>query len=194
MDRAAVVRRVELYCDPTLVRGALADAFHTEVDKIPSSFSGTVQAGTLYVVSSDIYRSTFVRLYGEARWTDAEYENLMTHELIHSADELVAKHLFGTEEGMGPPWVFEGLAIEGSGQFPIDAAELKAITSDEFARFLESTKRNDVHPPVYVQYGKYIRYALQFVSRRWIVENAGTGNLERELLKRCREEGSVSSN
>jgi len=85
-----------------------------------------------FVVSKEIYKENFTQLYGAEGWEDAEYEKLMTHEMIHSAHAIVARRLFGTEDGMGPPWLFEGMAIVASGQLPTSEAELNKITGDDF--------------------------------------------------------------
>lgn len=168
-----ITRAVEVYCRRDSARKALALAFHATEADIPATFSGTVQNGTLFVVSQDIYEQNFKRLYGAAGWAEEEYEKLMVHEMIHSGHEIVAKKLFGTAEGMGPQWLFEGMAIEGSGQLPTSEAELSNVTLADFNEFLRKADKDELTPPVYVQYGKFYRYVRRFVSSKWMVENAG---------------------
>jgi len=81
--------------------------------------------------------------------------------------------LFGTEDGMGPQWLFEGMAIEASGQLPTSEEELNKITGDDFNEFLQKADKEGLQAPVYVQYAKFYRYVRRFVSSKWIVENAG---------------------
>jgi len=97
----------------------------------------------------------------------------MTHEMIHSGHATVTRYLFGTEDGMGPQWLFEGMAIEASGQLPTSEEELNKITGDDFNEFLQKADKEGLKAPVYVQYAKFYRYVRRFVSSKWIVENAG---------------------
>lgn len=168
-----VARKVEVFCTRESARKALATEFHASETDIPVTFSGTVQNATLFVVSKQIYKENFTRLYGTESWADEEYEKLMTHEMIHSGHAIVARQLFGTEDGMGPQWLFEGMAIEASGQLPTSEAELNKITGDDFDEFLEKADKEGLKAPVYVQYAKFYRYVRRFVSSKWIVENAG---------------------
>jgi hypothetical protein len=168
-----IASKAEVFCARDSARKALAAEFHAAESDIPATFSGTVQNGTLFVVSRDIYEENFMRLYGAAGWSEEEYEKLMVHEMIHSGHEIVAKKLFGTAEGMGPQWLFEGMAIEGSGQLPTSDAELSKVTLADFNEFLRKADKDELSPPVYVQYGKFYRYVRRFVSSKWMVENAG---------------------
>lgn len=168
-----IAHKVELFCTRDSARKSVAAAFHAKEADIPATFSGTVQEGELFIVSPEIYKDNFVGLYGAALWNDQEYEKLMVHELVHSAHALVAKRLFGSEDGMGPQWLFEGLAIDASGQLPVSEAELHKLTMQDFDSFLRATDKGDLKAPVYTQYAKFYRYVLQFVSSKWIVENAG---------------------
>jgi len=173
VQKQDVVRKVEVFCTRESARKALTAEFHASEADIPATFSGTVQNATLFVVSKEIYKENFTQLYGAESWKDEEYEKLMTHEMIHSAHAIVAKQLFGTEDGMGPQWLFEGMAIEASGQLPTNDAELAKITTDDFDGFLQKAEKGSLAAPVYVQYAKFYRYVRQFVSSKWIVENAG---------------------
>ena len=74
---------------------------------------------------------------------------------------------------MGPQWLFEGMAIDASGQLPTSEAELNKITGDDFNEFLQKAEKGGLKPPVYVQYAKFYRYVRRFVSSKWMVENAG---------------------
>lgn len=173
LEKQDICRGVEVFCTRRSARRALAAEFHTPEKDIPVTFSGTVQNATLFVVSLEIYKENFIQLYSAERWEDKEYEKLMIHEMIHSGHAIVARRLFGTEEGMGPQWLFEGLAIEASGQLPVSETELNKLTIDDFNEFLRKADRGDLKAPVYVQYAKFYRYVRRFVSSKWIVENAG---------------------
>ena len=183
LDKYDIVRKVELFCTQESARKALAAAFNAPETGIPATFSGTVQNQTLFIVSPEIYRQNFLGLYGADLWSASEYEKLMTHELIHSAHALVAKRLFGTEEGMGPQWFFEGMAIEASGQLPVSESELKKLTRDDFNGFLSAADKGDLRAPVYVQYSRFYRYVRRFVSSKWLVENAGKPDFIDQLRK-----------
>ena len=173
LEKQDIARKVEVFCTRESARKALAAEFHASETDIPATFSGTVQNATLFVVSKEIYKENFTQLYGSASWADEEYEKLMTHEMIHSAHAIVATRLFGTEDGMGPQWLFEGMAIDASGQLPTSEAELNKITVDDFNEFLQKAEKGSLKPPVYAQYAKFYRYVRRFVSSKWIVENAG---------------------
>jgi hypothetical protein len=178
VEEQEIASKVEVYCARESARKALAAEFHAAEANIPATFSGTVQNGTLFVVSREIYKENFTQLYGAPGWGTEEYEKLMVHEMIHSGHEIVAKRLFGTADGMGPQWLFEGMAIEASGQLPTSEAELSKLTLGDFKEFLRKANKDQVSPPVYVQYGKFYRYVLRFVSNKWIVENAGKHDID----------------
>jgi len=173
LNKQDIVRQVEVFCNTDSARHALAAAFGSPESEIPLTFSGTVQNGTLFLVSPQLYRQNFIKLYGAALWQDDEYEKLMLHELLHSAHELVAKALFGSADGMGPPWLFEGLAIVASGQLPIQQSELDQTTVNDFNEFLRAAQKDELKPPVYLQYSRFYRFLLRFVSNQWLVRNAG---------------------
>ncbi|HXY13586.1 MAG TPA: hypothetical protein VEI26_03695 [Terriglobales bacterium] len=168
-----IARHVELFCTRESARKAVAAAFDAKEADIPATFSGTVQNATLFIVSQEIYKENFVGLYGPELWDNTQYEKLMTHELIHSAHALVAKRLYGTEDGMGPEWLFEGLAIDASGQLPVSEAELNKLSVGDFDDFLRAADKSSLKAPVYLQYAKFYRYVRRSVSTKWIVENAG---------------------
>ncbi len=173
VEKQAVARHVEVFCTRESARKVLAAEFQTPETDIPVTFSGTVQNATLFIVSKEIYKQNFSQLYGAESWKDEEYKKLMTHEMIHSAHAIVATRLFGTEDGMGPQWLFEGMALDASGQLPTSEAELNKITGDDFNEFLQKAGNGGLKAPVYVQYAKFYRYVRRFVSSKWIVENAG---------------------
>jgi len=183
LERQDIAREVEVFCTRESAREAIAAAFKAKETDIPATFSGTVQNATLFIVSREVYKENFVGLYGAELWDDTQYEKLMTHELIHSAHALVAKRLFGSEDGMGPQWLFEGFAIEASGQLPVSPNELKKLTITDFNEFLRAADQGDLKPPLYLQYAKFYRYALQFVTRKWMVENAGMPDLVDRIHK-----------
>jgi hypothetical protein len=179
-----IARQVELFCTTDFVRQALAKAFGSPESDVPSTFSGTVQNATLFLVSPQLYHDNFIHLYGPALWHDEEYEKLILHELLHSAHELVARQLFGSEDGMGPQWLFEGLAIVASGQLAIPQAELAQLTVADFNDFLRAAQKDQLKSPVYVQYSKFYRYLIRFVSNDWLVRNAGKPDLP-DLLRKA---------
>jgi len=178
-----IANKVEVFCSAESARRTLAAVFHAPETDVPATFSGTVQKATLYVVSPEIYKETFTRLYGANRWSEGEYEKLMTHEMIHSGHAIVAMRLFGSEDGMGPRWLFEGMAIDASGQLPTSEDELNKVTVDDFNRFLQAEEKGEVEVPVYVQYAKFYRYVRRSVSSKWIVENAGYPDVNDRIRK-----------
>jgi hypothetical protein len=186
VEKQDIVHKVEVFCTRESARKALTAEFHASEADIPATFSGTVQNATLFVVSKEIYKENFTQLYGAENWGDEEYEKLMTHEMIHSAHAIVARRLFGTEDGMGPQWLFEGMAIDASGQLPTSEAELNKITAADFYEFLQKAEKGSLKAPVYVQYAKFYRYARRFVSSKWIVENAGRADVNDRLRQAVR--------
>ena len=184
LNQRDIARHVELFCTRDSARRAVAAAFGSPESEIPAAFSGTVKNATLFLVSPQIYKENFIGLYGSALWGDDEYGKLMLHELLHSAHELVAKRLFGSEEGMGPPWLFEGLAIVASGQLPVRQSELNQLTVNDFNEFLRAAQNGELKSPVYVQYSKFYRFLLRFVSNQWLVQNAGKPDLP-DLLRQA---------
>ncbi len=187
VEKQDVVRKVEVFCTRESAVKALTVEFHVPETDLPATFSGTVQNATLFVVSKEIYKENFTQLYGNASWGDEEYEKLMTHEMIHSAHAIVARRLFGTEDGMGPQWLFEGMAIDASGQLPTSEAELNKITAADFDEFLQKAEKGSLKAPIYVQYAKFYRYLRRFVSSRWIVENAGRPDVIDRVRQAVRE-------
>lgn len=172
-----LVTRAEVFTSSDAARRRLAEVFHVPTGSIPEGFSGTVDGTTLYVVSPEVFRANFARLYGARAWQDGEYAKLIAHELIHRGHALVATRLFGSEDGMGPQWLFEGLAITAAAQLPVPESEVRAVTWLEFRRFVEQADGGAVEPPVYPKYSKYFAYLLQAADYRWIIANAGHPDL-----------------
>jgi hypothetical protein len=143
LNPPGIARQVELFCTTDSARQALNKAFGSRESEIPPTFSGTVQNATLFLLSPQLNEDNFVHLYGPALWHDGEYQKLILHELLHSAHELGARQLFGSEDGMGPQWLFEGLAMVASGQLPIPQAEWNQLTVTDFNNFLRSAQKDD---------------------------------------------------
>ena len=124
VQRRELVDHAVVFADVADARRSLAAKLGGTPDQIPESFSGTVIERTLYVVAPAAYRATYQQLYPDHAWRPQEYRALIVHEVAHRAHALQATRLFGSEEGMGPGWFFEGLALVCAGQFDEPAPPL----------------------------------------------------------------------
>ena len=116
--RTGVVRRVVIFGSKQQMKRRLSALFKISPQKIPETFGGTVQGQTLLLVKKELFAQSYASLYPKQRWSDETYTRLMIHELAHRIHAMLATELFGSEDGMGPRWFFEGLAIACAGQFP----------------------------------------------------------------------------
>lgn len=183
VDRREMLDSAVMFADVPEARRQMAKHFGLPEDKIPGGFSGTVDGRTLFLVSRETYAKTYARLYPDRSWSTDSFQSLVTHELAHRAHALKAKALFGSEEGMGPRWFFEGLAISCSSQF----AELPtAMMGWQELKDLIAQDSNGVLS--YPLYGRMFRSLAARFPVRWMVEHAAepgfVGLLDKDYLPR----------
>ena len=153
-------------------RRQVAAHFGVAPEAIPETFFGTVDGKNLFIVAPDAYEQSFRELYGEETWSPQEHQKAIVHELIHRLHAMVAVERFATEEGMGPQWFFEGLAIRLSNQFAPAPGTPEPLTWDEIAQLIEQDAAGQLRPPVYPIYGRIIRSLERRVPIRWMIEHA----------------------
>lgn len=117
-SREGIVERVVVFASRREMKRRMGARFKISPDKIPDTLSGTVDGKTLLLVTREMFAKTYASLYPRFTWTDKAYTRLMAHELAHRVHAMIAVELFGTEDGMGPRWFFDGLAIACADQFP----------------------------------------------------------------------------
>ncbi len=117
-SRTGIVDQIVVFRDRRQMKQRLARRFKLTPDKIPDTFGGTVDKKTLLVVREEMFKDAYTKLYPKMKWDSGTYRRLMIHELAHRVHAMIATELFGTEDGMGPRWFFEGLAILVAEQFP----------------------------------------------------------------------------
>jgi len=143
---------VIVFDNGTQAKVTLAKAFSTDTSNIPESFSGTVSESTLYVVSKELYRPIWEKMYPEWKWSESEtYRSLMIHEIAHSEHAYIARTQFGSEDAMGPEWFFEGLAMACANQFPVGPNAQTRMEKEEIVLFLTVTTKPTVPYPFYAR-------------------------------------------
>jgi hypothetical protein len=147
----ALIRKAIVFDTRETARSAVAAAFGTDTGNVPATFSGTVNDSTLYVVSPEIYKEIWVKLYPGWQWSHDTYRSLLVHELTHRAHALVCRVRFGTEDAMGPNWFFEGLAMHCAGQFPVAEGGQQAFSDEEMQNLIGPGKTPPVSYPVYAR-------------------------------------------
>lgn len=174
---ADMIDRAVVYSDAGTSRRAMAELFKIDMQKIPDTFGGTVNGKTLYINSEETFRPMWTKLYPEWPWSRKSYRSLMVHELAHRAHAHLSFVRAGSEDAMGPPWFFEGLAVMCAGQF---AAGEKPMGIVEILSDVGEGKTPKVSYP---HYGRLIRSLSQFVSVRSLVEEAAEPGFPRKLLE-----------
>ena len=135
-------------------------------EAIPETFAGMVDGRTLYLVSREAYREIWKQLYPDWPWTDETYRGLIVHELAHRAHESIAISRMGSADAMGPPWFFEGLAVDCADQF--DRSE-PLLVRDE----IESLVGGPSPPPVsYPLYGRLVRSLAATFEMKTLITRA----------------------
>jgi len=167
VQRRELVDHAVVFADVADARRSLAAKLGGTPDQIPESFSGTVIERTLYVVAPAAYRATYQQLYPDHAWRPQEYRALIVHEVAHRAHALQATRLFGSEEGMGPGWFFEGLALVCAGQFDEPAPPL---TRQELHDLIARDAEKGLGYPAYA---RIVRALAARFTVRWLVEHAG---------------------
>lgn len=145
--------------------------FRVTEDAVPETFFGTVDGDNLFLVSDEIYRSIYTRLYPAFAWEPLEYRKAIAHELAHRLHEQAAVELTGSADGMGPGWFFEGLAMLAAGQFE-DRQE--SPPWDEISRMITLEERGELPPPTYPVYARIVRSLARRVPVLWMVKNTGS--------------------
>lgn len=146
-----IIDSVTVFDSSQEAREYLANAYGAPVESIPETFSGTVEGTRLFLVSRDIYREIWHKLYPEWPWTEQTYHQLIVHELAHRAHEAIALSRYGSADAMGPTWFFEGLAVTCAGQFEKGTL---LFNREELQQQVGSGHTPDVSYPLY---GRIVR-------------------------------------
>jgi hypothetical protein len=101
-----------------------------------------------------------------------EYRKLIIHELAHRVHAIIAKKIFGSEDGMGPRWFFEGLAIACAGQFASQHSD-NNLTWKEIKMVIEKDARNLLEKPGYPIYKQIFKSLSTKISISWLIKHAG---------------------
>jgi hypothetical protein len=117
LDPSELIDTAIVYRSSGIARRACAEHWSLKLEDIPETFAGTVDGKTLLLVSPDAFLPIWMRLYPNWPYDEESYPSLIRHELAHRAHALIAVSLTGSEEGMGPRWFYEGLAILCARQF-----------------------------------------------------------------------------
>jgi len=176
IDSACIFATVESARSHCATRFAVPEA------TIPKTFSGTVNGHVLLAVAPDVYRAIFTKLYGARQWSENEYRKLLVHELAHRIHALIAIDLFATEDGMGPRWFFEGLAIRCAEQFNAGARQ-GLLSRDELQRYIERDGENRLPSPIYPIYRRMFDAAANRASIHWLISHAGDSTFVTQLLQ-----------
>jgi len=168
VDRHAVVDSAVLFADVAAAKRRLAKHFGVSEDKIPDGFSGTVDGKTLFIVARETYANTYARLYPDRPWSDRSFQDLIAHELAHRAQALKAKAIFGSEDGMGPRWFFEGLAITCASQFAENPGRM--LSWEQMQDLIARDSKGILSYPLY---GQMFRSVVASFPVRWLVHRAG---------------------
>ena len=164
-----IVDSAMVFADVPAAKRHMSKHFGIPEEKIPDGFSGTVDGKALFVVARETYAKTYARLYPEHPWSSDSYQSLITHELAHRAHAVKAQELFGSEEGMGPRWFFEGLAITCASQFSVRS--LPTLTWEGMQELMakDSTQQTMSYP----RYGQMFRSIAASFPVAWLVQHAG---------------------
>jgi len=157
-----------LFADVAAAKRRLAKHFGVSEDKIPDGFSGTVDGKTLFIVARETYANTYARLYPDRPWSDRSFQDLIAHELAHRAQALKAKAIFGSEDGMGPRWFFEGLAITCASQFAENPGRM--LSWEQMQDLIARDSKGILSYPLY---GQMFRSVVASFPVRWLVHRAG---------------------
>jgi hypothetical protein len=163
-----------------------ANHFRIEKKNIPNTFSGTIDQKTLFVVTSETYEKIFNGLYDEKYWSMNEYRKLIIHELAHRVHAIIAKKVFGSEDGMGPRWFFEGLAIQCAGQFSSQDSD-NNLTWEEIKIYIEKDARNLLEKPRYPIYCQIFKSLSTKISISWLIKHAGDEDFICTLSKKFKK-------
>ncbi|MEW6364822.1 MAG: hypothetical protein AB1714_09310 [Acidobacteriota bacterium] len=163
IDRAVVLGDIET------AQTKVAAHFGVDRTAVPDSFSGTVDQKTLFVVCPEVYRKTYIRLYPDWPWDEAQYRGLIAHEVAHRAHARVAVSLHGSEEAMGPTWFFEGLAILCAGNFEARVGDSPQLTWEQLMAYVSEDGTKSLGYPTY---GRMIRSLAAAFPAKLLIERA----------------------
>jgi len=183
VDRDAILTEATFFADAESTRRQVAERFGVPPGSVPPTFGGTVDGAHLLATSPATYEAGFRALFGDAAWHEDEYLRLLVHEVVHRVHAMVATRLFGTEDGMGPRWFFEGLAIDCSGQFETQTA----APSADWAGLDDVIARADADaltPPIYPQYATLFRTLATRLDLAWMIRSAGRDDFVEHLEAR----------
>lgn len=147
-------------------REYLAAKYQTKVENIPTTFAGTVDGSTLFLVSQQAYKNIWQAMYPTWPWTDTTYHQLVVHELAHRAHEAVALAQYGSADSMGPAWFFEGFAVTCAKQFD---APSQLLTRTEIKEQLGKGLTPKVSYPLY---GLLVRSLAAECPMKMLLERA----------------------
>ncbi|MCK4352298.1 hypothetical protein KAW65_02705 [candidate division WOR-3 bacterium] len=142
-----IITNAAVFNDNDFLRNKMAEVFGIPLNQIIKTFCGTVHNKTLYILSIKKYEAIYKTLYPDYQWNTDCYKKLIIHELAHKAHALTAIHLKGTEDGMGPRWFFEGLAMLCANQF-ISVSNRK-MTINEIERYAREDQNELLSYPIY---------------------------------------------
>ena len=176
--RTGIVDQVVVFGDKQQMKRRLARRFKISPDKIPDSFGGTVDGTTLLIVREEMFKKNYATLYPKLKWDAGTYQRIMVHELAHRVHAMISTELFGTEDGMGPRWFFEGLAIACSGQFP--GLEEPHLTWAQLAARVERDKKGIQTYPIYK---RMFRSLVASFPAEHLIRSAGKDGFLLQLQK-----------
>lgn len=168
LNETDLIHTAIVFKDQQQAKRRMSARYKISPDKIPDGFSGTVDGKTLYLLPRADFKKIYQRLYPDHGWGSWTYRQLATHELAHRAHALIATRLFGTEDGMGPRWFFEGLAILCANQFA--TPQRPYLTWQELAEKIAQDKKKTLHYPVY---RRIFRSLAASFPVKHLVERAG---------------------
>jgi len=183
VPRGGIITEAYIFDDRDAARMALARRLDMDSNSVPATFAGTVDGSTLLVVTPDLYREIFMKLYPDEHWSIAEHEKLMIHEIAHAVHARLARDRFGTEDAMGPRWFFEGLAIDCAGQFPVTGDAAVPLSWVQIADLLDLDEKDALPPPIYPTYARIFRSLQMNVPVSWLIDHAGDADFADKLRR-----------
>lgn len=174
-----LIDRVIVLADRPAVEAELSARFKLAKGKVPINFSGTVHQKTLLLITPNAFQRNYTRLYSPGyRFSPQAYWQLVRHEVAHRAHALFAQKRFGSEEGMGPRWLFEGVAIVCAQQFA--AAHRRHLPWADIAAAIGDDAKKTLHYP---RYGGVMRSLLASFPLRHLLHHAPDKTLVAELAR-----------
>jgi hypothetical protein len=154
-----LVDRVVVFATNDEARRDLARRSGAPLAQMPTHVGGLADGRDLLVVAREVYHGHWPVVHPGVAWTEAEYGRLLVHELGHRAHAHVAIQLAGSEEGMGPRWFYEGLAVEVAGQFADPPGAVDGWDRQAFEALVARAASPAGLP--YATYGRMVRRLAQ---------------------------------